>query len=174
MIIKSKNISLISALLVTLCPLFDVVAESDYPKTRDERKNDEIGSMVGGGGIIFTPSKTKNESTKQQIHSVNKYLWQASIEILNFAPLASVDSNSGVIITDWYSPKDNPGYNFKINVIIKDDVISPNAITVKIFKKLLKNNTWQEIDDESKLAVILEDKIIRKAREFYINTEGKD
>ena len=70
MIIKSKNISLISALLVTLCPLFDVVAESDYPKTRDERKNDEIGSMVGGGGIIFTPSKTKNESTKQQIHSV--------------------------------------------------------------------------------------------------------
>ncbi len=171
---KSKNILLISVPLVAFNLLNNVFAESDYPKTREERKNDEIGSMVEGGGIIFTPSKTKNESTKQQIHSVNKYLWQASIEIINFAPLASVDSNSGVIITDWYSPKDNPRYSFKINIIIKDDVISPNAITVKIFKKLLKNNTWQEIDDESKLAVILEDKIIRKARELYINTEGKD
>lgn len=173
MLLEPKNI-FFHLLCAAIFFSHNVFAESNYPKTKEERKNDEMGSILQGSGIIFTPGKNKNESTKQQLHSVNKYLWQASIEILNFAPLASVDSNSGVIITDWYSPKDNPKYSFKINVIIKEDVISPNAITVKIFKKLLKNNTWQEIDQESKLAIIIEDKILRKARELYINANRKN
>jgi hypothetical protein len=173
MAIELKNIF---CRLICAITLFspNVFAESNYPKTKEERKNDEMGSLLQGGGIIFTHAKSKNESTKQHLHCVNKYLWQASIEILSFAPLASVDSNSGIIITDWYSPKDNPKYSFKINAIIKDDVISPNAITVKIFKKLLKNNKGQEIDEESELASILEDKILRKARELYINAERKN
>ena len=170
MIIKSNY--LVNVFLTVICFASNVFAHDNYPQTREERKNEEIGSMVGGGGIIFSPSKTKNESTKKQISSVNQYLWQASIEILDFAPLASVDSNSGVIITDWYSPKDTPQFSFKINIVIKDDVISPNAIKVKIFKKLLKNNHWQEIDNDCKLGFIIEDKILRRARELYINSSS--
>lgn len=166
MIIKSNYF--VHLLLLTICCTSNVLAGSNYPQTKEDRKNEEMGSMVGGDGIIFSPTKTKNESTKKQISSVNQYLWQASIEILDFAPLASVDSNSGVIITDWYSPKDNPHFSFKINIIIKDDVISPNAIKVKIFKKLLKNNHWEEVESEYKLAFIIEDKILRRAREIYI------
>src|SRR5262245_49691778 len=34
---------------------------------------------------------------------VNSYLWRASVDTVSFAPLLQADSNSGVIITDWYS-----------------------------------------------------------------------
>ena len=30
-------------------------------------------------------------------------MWRASLEILDFVPLATVDYSGGVIITDWYS-----------------------------------------------------------------------
>jgi len=173
MSLKSNTI-LTSALLVTIAFSNIALAERDYPKTREERKNEEMGSILSGEGIVFSPSKIKNESTKTQVNSVNKYLWQASIEVLNFAPLASADSAGGVIITDWYRPKNTPQYSFKINILIKDNVISPNALQVKVFKRMLKNNHWQETDKESDLAFVLEDKILRKARELYIKSERKD
>jgi hypothetical protein len=148
------------------------LAERDYPKTKQEREVDSMGSILGGEGVIFKPGKVKNETTKTQLgFSINKYLWQAAIETLNFAPLGSIDSNSGVIITDWYSPKNKPGFSFKINIFIRDNVISPEAIEVKLFQRVLKNNSWQPVDQPSNLPTILEDKILRRARELYIKSE---
>lgn len=151
------------------------LAEGDYPKTREEREMDEMGSVLGGEGITFKPSKSRNESTKAQIgFTVNKYLWQAALNILSFSPLSSVDSNGGVIITDWYSPKDKPQFNFKIQVFIKANVISPEAIEVKVFERVLKNNNWQQTDTKSNLSSTLEDKILRNARELYIQSERSE
>ncbi len=32
-------------------------------------------------------------------------LWRASLEILDFIPLTTVDYSGGIIITDWYNDK---------------------------------------------------------------------
>ena len=51
--------------------------------------------------------------------NVNPYLWQASLDILSSTmPLASVDSNSGIIISDWYNIKGNQNERVKISVLI--------------------------------------------------------
>ena len=47
---------------------------------------------------------------------VNSYLWQASLETLKFMPLATVDSNGGVIVTDWYSNPQSPNERIKVTV----------------------------------------------------------
>ncbi|CAG2161604.1 unnamed protein product, partial [Oppiella nova] len=110
-----------------------------------------MGSIVGGEGIVFRPSKVKNESTKTSLGSItNKYLWQASLEILRFIPLSSTDINSGIIITDWYSPKETTKFRFKINIFIKDSTISPNAIDIKIFEQIFRNGYWIENDNNMK------------------------
>lgn len=165
-----KNI-LLTNLLTILIFSTHCLAESDYPKTKEEREIDEMGSIIGGEGITFRPSKNKNESTKTQIDfAVNKYLWQAALEVLSFSPLNSVDSSGGVIITDWYSPKDRRQFSFKIHVFIKANVISPDAIEVKVFERVLRNNDWHYTDSKSNLSNIIEDKILRKAREIYIQS----
>lgn len=147
--------------------------DDKYPKTVQERKAEEMGSILGGEGITFSPSKIKNDSTRSGTHNVNKYLWQAAINVVNFAPLQSSDNAGGVIITDWYSPKNKPNYSFKINVFIRDNVISPDSIEIKVFERTLKNGQWLQADKTSDLAIALENKILRLARELYIQDTKK-
>ncbi len=156
-----------NALAVTL------ETKDDYPETEEVQRFEDIGSVVGGEGLIFRPGKIKNESTRTQEIKVNRYLWQASIETLNHMPLASVDSYGGVVITEWYSPNNKPNFRFKISVFIKDNVINPDAIEVKIFEQILKNGNWISTNNTPSLAISLEDKILRRARELYINAEVK-
>lgn len=169
-----KYILIIICIIFTL-PASGVVSKKyDYPETLQERKLDEMGSLAGGEGLVFRPGKIKNESTKTQASSVNKYLWQASIEILNYIPLASVDSNGGIIITEWHSPKDKANYRFKINVFIKANIISPDSIQINIFEQTLRNGNWLDNAATPDLALTIEDKILRRARELYISSEVKE
>ena len=80
----------------------------DYPKSELEREMDDIGSLVGGEGLVFRPGKEKSTATRAttgKMNNINKHLYEAAIDVLKFAPLASADSNGGTIITEWYSPK---------------------------------------------------------------------
>ncbi|WP_375326336.1 DUF3576 domain-containing protein [Candidatus Tisiphia endosymbiont of Nemotelus uliginosus] len=150
-----------------------IAINRDYPQTEEERKLQDMGSLAGKEGLTFSPSKIKNESTKTKESQINKYLWQAAVEILNFIPLASTDSNGGIIITEWYSPKENKNFRFKINIVIKDNIISPDSIQVRVFEQTLKQGQWVDQHNASNLALSIEDKILRKARELYISVEGK-
>jgi hypothetical protein len=143
---------------------------SDYPQTRVEKEMDEMGSLLGGEGIIFRPGKERSGATKSKIGNVNKYLFQASIEVLKFAPLASADSKSGTIITEWYSPKDQKNTQFKVTVYIKDDLITPEGLEVIAFERKKANGVWSEDHQSSPIAKILEDKILRKARDLYLQS----
>jgi len=139
----------------------------DYPKSRVENEMDEMGSVLKGEGLVFRPGKTKSTATKSKIGNVNKYLYQATLEVLDFVPLTSADSVGGVIITEWYNPKGQPNTQLKINVFIKDEVISVEALDVKAYERSKINNKWSEDYKESTIASILEDKIIRRARTLY-------
>jgi hypothetical protein len=139
----------------------------DYPKSRVENEMDEMGSVLKGEGLVFRPGKTKSTATKSKIGNVNKYLYQATLEVLDFVPLTSADSVGGVIITEWYNPKGQPNTQLKINVFIKDEVISVEALDVKAYERSKIDNKWSEDYKESAIASILEDKIIRRARTLY-------
>lgn len=143
---------------------------SDYPQTQVEREMDEMGSLLGGDGIVFRPGKERSTTTKAKIGNVNKYLFQASIEILKFAPLASADSKGGTIVTEWYSPKDQKNTQFKVTVYIKDDLITPEGLEVIAFERKRLDGKWSEDNQSSPIAKVLEDKIIRKARDLYLQS----
>jgi len=148
---------------------------SQYPISDEERRLEEMGSLAGSEGLVFRPGKIKSDATKAKGCAVNKYIWQAAIETLNFVPLASADYNGGIIITEWHSPKSKTDFRFKINIFIKDDIIHPDSIQVKIFEQMLQNKQWLENDltHKSDLAFTIEDKILRKARDLYISAERK-
>lgn len=147
---------------------------SNYPKTREEQISEEMGSIVGGEGIVFRPGHVRKDETKAAIASdkkVNKFLWDATREVLGFMPTASLDRHNGILITDWYSTKAQPNYNFKIEVSITDDVISPESVEVKVFERKFKNGQWINEPVSSALSIEFEDKILRKARELHIRSK---
>ena len=45
-----------------------------------------------------------NRKSAERSVSVNKYLWSASLEVLNFLPMQSVDPFTGVIVTGYGTP----------------------------------------------------------------------
>lgn len=148
-------------------------AKHEYPKSKMEKEREEMGSLAGGEGVVFRPSKVKSTSTKAVIGNVNAYLYKAALDVLSFTPIATADSKTGVVITEWYSPKESPKSQFKVNVLIKDNVISAEALEVRAFERTKRGSKWSDDPKESSLSSVFEDKILRKARDLYIAESSK-
>ena len=62
-------------------------------------------------------------------------LWRASLDILDFMPLASVNYSGGIIITDWYSTDQNSNESIKISIRFLTNEIRSDALNIKVFNK---------------------------------------
>ena len=108
----------------------------------------------------------KNNSNNNQSNSlnINPFLWKASLDILSSSmPLGSIDSNSGVIISDWYNLKGKPNERVKISVLIDTKELRADGLNIKIFKQVLKGNTWLSAKVSPNIVINLERKIVQKA-----------
>ncbi len=146
----------------------------DYPKTRDERRAEEMGSVLGGEGVVFRPTKIRNLSTKTDDSNINTYLWRATQDIVDdIAPIASSDSSSGTVVTEWYSNKKEPNRTYKLKVHVIGDIISPESIKTELKQRVLKDGRWLEDKAHTSLQAEIEDKILRRARQLYLRKSGK-
>lgn len=143
------------------------ISVGSYLKSRVEMEIDEMGYMLKGEGATLRSINTKSRSAKAMIGNANKYLCQATLEVLTFVPLTLVDIVGGVITTEWYNPKGQHNTQFKINIFITDEAISSEALDVKVYERNKIGQKWSEDFKESAIARILKDKIIRKARTLY-------
>lgn len=161
-----KNLILINfllvSLLVTSCNSKNV--SYNYPKNKDEREREELGSIITGDASYFS----LGGSNKKQESQINKYIWQAALEVIAFMPIASTDLNGGVIITDWYSDEKTPNERFKFNILISNSVLGANALSVKGYKQVKKNGNWLSSKFNKNLEQDLEQKILTRAREIKI------
>ena len=95
------------------------------------KKNIEEGRGVSLGNL-------GNRKTTYQFSSSNP-MWRASLEVLDFIPLTTVDYSGGVIITDWYN--DNAGNDaIKVTVRFLSNEVRTNSIKVVVHKKTCDNN----------------------------------
>ena len=135
------------------------------PRQQAER---EI-SKRGGQSFLkdLFVGKTNNSNFKGSQLSINPHLWQASLDILSSTmPLASVDSNSGIIISDWYNIKGKENERIKISVLINSQELRADGVKVSIFKQILKANSWSNSNINPKIITNIERKIIQKAGEL--------
>lgn len=120
-------------------------------------------------------SNSRNASTSQIAApnmGVNSYLWRASLETLNFMPLAQVDPFGGVIVTDWYASTEAPNERFKANVYILDTSLRADALKASIFKQTRETSGgWQDANVDADTARQIENSILTRARQLYIATE---
>ena len=83
-----------------------------------------LGAMLASCG--GSPKDTRNMALPSYVTdhgeaaTVNRYLWTASLETLDFLPVTSADPIAGLIITDWYQNPEAPDEKFKVNVYILD------------------------------------------------------
>ena len=62
-------------------------------------------------------------------------LWKASLDVIDFMPLSSVNYSGGIIITDWYSENNSPNESIKISIRFLTNEIRSDALDIKIFNR---------------------------------------
>lgn len=123
-------------------------------------------------GACSSNSKANSASqTAAPNLGVNSYLWQASLETLDFMPLDQVDTFGGVIITDWYSNPSEPTERFKATVYILDSNLRADGLKVSIFKQTQAVGGWQDANVDADTARQIENAILTRARELFIATQ---
>ena len=97
---------------------------------------------------------------------VNSYLWQASLDTIAFMPIASVDSNGGVIVTDWYVSPTTPNERIKVTIAILDTVLRADAVRVTANREQLGAGGWVEVPVRAGTVQKLEETILGHARDL--------
>ena len=67
-------------------------------------------------------------------------LWRASLDVIDFMPLSSVNYSGGIIITDWYSENNNQKESIKISIRFMTNELRSDALNIKVFNRKCSNN----------------------------------
>ncbi len=125
--------------------------EQNLKEGRGFRLSGDNGIFSGRGGGVF------------EFASSNE-LWRASLDTIDFMPLASVNYSGGIIITDWYSNNNNPNESIKISIRFLTNEIRSDALDIKVFTKKCSNNfKCQTFETNEALAPELTKQILKTA-----------
>lgn len=91
---------------------------------------------------------------------VNKYLWIASQDVLNFLPIESVDPFTGVIVTGYGTPPGG-GRAYRATIYVQDP-----ALDARSLKVALQSRGGGSVDPGTVRAI--EDAILTRARQLRI------
>lgn len=112
------------------------------------------------------PKKATEAPARVTTIGVNAYLWRAALETISFMPLAQVDSNGGVIITDWYASPVTPNERVKVTVTVLDTELRADAVRVGAVRQTLSGAGWTEAPVRAGTVQKLEETILAKARDL--------
>ena len=169
---KFKNIVFFlcfGSFLLNACAPFNSVDAKKFPPNPELRVKKNIEE--GRGFRLMDGSKSKGGTT-YEFASSNE-LWRASLDTIDFMPLASVNYSGGIIITDWYSNSQDSNENIKISIRFLTNEIRSDALDIKVFKKICDNLNKCKISETSgELIKELKKKILKQAKIYEV--QGKD
>ena len=152
--------------LLTSCGIYKPSDARTVSPNVDERVQQSIqegrgfrlGTGMGKGGATF------------EFASSNE-LWRASLEVLDFLPLANVDYSGGIIITEWYSEGTSNDEAIKITVRFLSNEVRADGLSIIIHKRTC--NKFQQctiakikssLEEEVKLAILKTATLLEKGK----------
>ena len=164
----SKKIFLTFFILV-----FTISCNAFKPKKVDTRKTPISGAerarqnVETGGGVSLKGILGGGRGTNFEFSSSNP-LWRASLEVLDFMPMTTVDYSGGIIISDWYTGDTSDNSSIKISIRFLSNEVRADSVKVIVHKKkcVLDNNCKITLVDNSKISQELKVAIIKKAALF--------
>ncbi len=126
----------LNLVVLNSCGMYKKVDQRQMPDGAQAkaRKNIEEGRGVSIGGLV-----KKRGSTNYEFSTSNP-MWRASLEILDFLPLSTVDYSGGMIITDWYS-ENNADESIKISIRFLSNEIRSDNLKIIVHKKKCTSST---------------------------------
>jgi hypothetical protein len=158
--LKVLFILILSGLLLSGC---NGKLGGDARKFPDDPKLRIKKNMEEGRGFRVNDAFKSSRGGIFEFASSNE-LWRASLDIIDFMPLTSVNYSGGIIITDWYSTDQSSNESIKISIRFLSNEIRSDALDVKVFNKKCLTQTNCVISEKTgNITIELKQKILKTA-----------
>ena len=123
--------------------------EQNLKQGKGFQLNDAFGGGKKGGVFDFASSNA---------------LWRASLDVVDFMPLSSVNYSGGIIITDWYSSDQNSNESIKISIRFLTNEIRTDSLDIKVFnRQCVKSINCKITESDGIISKELKRKILKTA-----------
>ena len=137
------------------------------PKKRVEQ------NLKEGRGFRLGNLGDRAKAGKFDFASSNE-LWRASLDTLDFMPLATANYSGGIIVTDWYSEKQDANESIKISIRFLTNEIRSDALDIKAFNRnCLTNLNCKITEIKGNLISELKRKILKTAAIYQKENKSK-
>ena len=142
----------------------EVAVPSEEMLARRERADAQRAALDRAQGPRTTRSSFfdlfRNGADPNTTVEVNKYLWVAAQDVLNFLPIESVDPFTGVIVTGFGTPPGG-GRAYRATIYVQDPALDARSLNVA-----LQSRGGGAVDAGTVRAI--EDAILTRARQLRI------
>src|SRR6187402_238298 len=114
-----SNVTRLGITLLTVASLTACSGIKQSAAPKEEERKSTLFDLLG--------NKDDPNTTLQ----VNKYIWNASLEILNFLPVESVDPFGGVIVTGFGSPPGG-GAAYRATIYVQDPALDARSLKLSL------------------------------------------
>ena len=122
-VLQNSGLMIAASILLAGCGGgFDLTQPTDNPLTN--QKPDRVqGTSVWD---LFGNNDDPNISVQ-----VNKYLWNASLDVLNFMPIQAADPFSGILVMGYGTPPGG-GRSYRATVYVRDPALDARSLSVSL------------------------------------------
>ena len=169
---NTKIIKLLVVQLFVLGLLLNSCTGGDARKIPPNMKDRQRQNIDEGRGFSF--GKTFGSKGGEFDFASSNELWRASLDTLDFMPLALANYSGGIIVTDWYSDGSSRNESLKISVRFLSNEIRSDALSIKVFyKECSVQESCKITDRSSSLSNDLSKKILSKAALYEKESKSK-
>lgn len=168
---KKASVAVLAVATLAACASEVTVEPAEANPTPHDMKQGE-GLFSGKSGNLLDGFRARPGESGGVMGSVlvpvNPYLWRASLEAVNFMPIAQTDSTGGTILTDWYVNPNNTSERLKVNIFVLGREFQVQNLKVNIFKQTRSGGEWTAAAADAATSTQLEDTILTNARAMRI------
>jgi hypothetical protein len=156
--------------IINACGIYRPTDAKKYPPQPELRVKNNIEE---GRGFRLMNLGSDKKSGKFEFANANP-LWRASLDVIDFMPLLSVDYGGGMIITDWYG-EENENNAIKISIQFLSNEVRSDALNIKVFKKKCLNlSNCKVVQSQSNIHQELRVAILKRAAQYKTNDIEKN
>ena len=145
-------------------------ARKNPPDPRERVKR----NLEEGKGFRLNNMVKKSVGGNFEFASSNE-LWRASLDTIDFMPLALANYSGGILVTDWYSDGKSLNEAVKISIRFLSNEVRADALDIKIFYKKCNQMASCEVSQKKgPLLVELKREILSKATIYKKEKKDKN
>ena len=172
---KIKNLTSWLIITIMLYSCNGKIPGADARKVPYDPKERVKRNLEQGKGFRLDSTFGQNNRGGNFEFASSNPLWRASLDTIDFMPLALANYSGGIISTDWYSDNENSNESIKITIRFLTNEVRSDALDIKVFYKKCNQVASCKISQKTgSLSAELKKQILSKATIYKKQNKDKN